>query len=272
MVIDDTGHVLTLEKPALRIVSTAPHITEMLFAIGAGKLIVGAAEFSNYPEAAKQIPRIGSHNKLNLERIIELQPDLIVAWETGNPKGDLNKLKALGFPIFISEPRNLRDIPSNLQRLGTLTGLTSAAEQAANTFTEHSQEIILSNQNKPVVRVFYQVWEEPLMTLNGKHLVSKIIQHCGGENIFSSLNLIAPQISIEAVVQQNPDVIIAGDVPGAQDEWKKYWRRWPQLKAVSNDQLYSISAEVIVQHTPRLLEGMKIMCAILDKARIAQKS
>ena len=270
VVTDDTGQELRLEQPAQRIVSTAPHITEMLFAIGAGDLIVGAAEFSNYPEAAKSIPRIGSHSKLNLEKIIELQPDLIIAWETGNPKRDISKLMELRFPIFISEPQELDDIESNLQRFGLLTDFTALADISANKFVTQAQEIIEANKNKSVVRVFYQVWEQPLMTLNGVHLVSKVIQHCGGENIFASLDLIAPQISIEAVLQENPDVIIAGDIPSAEDEWKKYWQRWQQLHAVAKDQLYSIPADLIVQHTPRLVEGMEKMCAILDKARIAQ--
>jgi len=270
VVTDDSGREVSLKQPAQRIVSTAPHVTEMLFAIGAGELIVGAAEFSNYPEAAKNIPRIGSHSKLNLEKIIELQPDLVIAWQTGNPESDLNKLADLEFPVFVSEPRNLEDIPSNLKRLGTLTGSTGTAEESANEFMALTQSIIEANKNKKNVRVFYQVWEQPLMTLNGEHLVSKVIQHCGGENIFSSLNLIAPQISIESILQENPDVIIAGDIPGAEDEWKQYWKRWPQLQAVAKDQLYSIPADLIVQHTPRLVKGMEMMCAILDQARIAQ--
>ncbi len=269
-ITDDTGQELALEKPAQRVVSTAPHVSEMLFAIGAGEKIVGAAEFSNYPEAAKTIPRIGSHNKLSLEKIIALQPDLIVAWKTGNPKSDLVKLKELGLPVFISEPRNLGDIASNLNRLGALTGFTESAAVAANDFVARVQSVIEANRNKKPVRVFYQVWEEPLMTLSGDHLVSKIIEHCGGENIFAPLNIIAPPVSIESVLQANPDVIIAGDVPGGEGEWKHYWRRWPQLKAVANGQLYSIPAELIVQHTPRLVKGMEMMCAILDQTRVAQ--
>ncbi len=270
MVTDDTGQQLAFKQPVKRIVSTAPHLTEMLFTIGAGDLLVGAAEHSNYPDAARLIPRVGSHNKLNLEQIVALQPDLIVAWKTGNPDADVNQLIELGYPVFISEPQQLEDIASNLKRLGALTDFTTTAEKAANEFNARSQQIIEANKDKKNVRVFYQVWEEPLMTLNGEHIVSKIIQHCGGENIFSTMNQISPQISIEAVLRRDPDVIISGDVPGDEDQWKKYWRRWPQLRAVANDQLYSIPADLIVQHTPRLISGMEMMCAILDQTRSMQ--
>jgi iron complex transport system substrate-binding protein len=267
-VTDDAGQVLQLDQPARRIVSLAPHITELLFAAGAGASIVGVSGFSDYPPAARLIQRTGSGANLDLEKIVALRPDLVIAWQSGNPAGQVKQLRDLGLTVFVSEPRTLGDIEKTLARLGELAATQPQAQATIDSFNRRLLVLRQHNAGKEPVTVFYQVWDRPLMTVNDAHIISDVIRLCGGVNVFAGLNTLAPQVGIESVLQRDPQVIIAAagdagdvDVPGD-------WQRWSFLSAVRNGHLYTIPGDVLVRHTPRILDGAELMCRILNRVRI----
>lgn len=266
-VTDDAGQSVVLDRPARRIISLAPHITELLFSAGAGDAVVGVAEYSDYPEAAKSIPRVGGGGSLDLEGIIALQPDLVVAWQSGNPDGQVKRLQSLGLTVFMSEPRQLEDVPDTLLRLGQLSGTDAVAAAKANEFNRHYAQLKKRYAQRQVVKVFYQVWEQPLMTVNGEHLISAVIRLCGGHNIFDTLPTLAPQIGVEAVLAADPDVIIIGaDVENSP--LLAGWQRWPKLSAVSQGHVYAIQRELLVRNSMRILEGAEQLCVRLEGARM----
>jgi iron complex transport system substrate-binding protein len=264
---DDAGRTVTLEQPARRIISLAPHVTEQLFAIGAGERIVGAVDYSDYPQQAKAIPRVGGYSRLDLERILALQPDLVVGWQSGNDARQLERLQQLGLAVYLSEPRHLDDIASNMERLGRLSGAEKQARAAAARFRQGIAALRAQHQNVARLRVFYQIWNRPLMTVNGEHLINDVITLCGGGNIFAAIDTLTPTVSEEAVLAANPQVIIASGMAAERPEWLDDWRRWPQLAAVKNKQLYVIPPDIIQRATPRLLQGAERICQLLDTAR-----
>ena len=266
-VIDDAGQPVILAAPARRIVSLAPHITELLFAAGAGDALVGVSAYSDYPGAARTIARIGGGGGLDLERILALRPDLVVAWQSGNPAFQVQRLRELGLAVFNSEPRSLASIPHTIDRLARLAGTEMAARPVVDAFNRRLGALREAYGGHAPVRVFYQVWDQPLMTVNDTHLISDVMHLCGGSNVFAGLPELAPHISLEAVLQRDPQVIV---VAAGRDEAGRQlapWQRWPRLAAVSAGQLYEIERDLLVRHTPRILDGAEQLCRILDRAR-----
>lgn len=267
-VTDDAGRQVTLDRPARRIVSLAPHATELLFAAGAGPLTVGAVSYSDYPAAARQIARVGDAASLNLEAVVALQPELVVAWQSGNNAAQLQRLVASGIPVFFSEPRRLEDIATNVERLGTLAGTEAIAQSTAQAFRSDYQRLAGEFSRRAPVRVFYQIWHNPPITVNGDHLISQVIELCGGRNVFAGIDSLAPSVSREAVLAADPQVIVAS--AGATTDppqWLDSWRSWPQLSAVAMQQLYAIDPDLIERQSPRILEGARILCRQLEQAR-----
>lgn len=265
-VTDDAGREIVLQRPAQRIVSLSPHVTELLFAAGAGGSVVGVSEYSNYPAAAETIPRISGGGGLDMEAIIALQPDLVVAWQSGNPDQQVKRLQSLGMTVFLSEPRRLEDVPDTIRKLGKLTATRTPAFEQAAAYEQRLAGLLKRYSQRPQVSVFYQIWENPLMTLNGEHMISDVMRACGGRNVFAELPALAPQIDVEAVLVANPDVIVVAADAG-DNSMLESWRRWPELSAVKQNQLYSIQRELLVRHTPRILDGVEQLCGILEKAR-----
>lgn len=264
---DDYGNEVRLAAPAARIVSLSPHLTELLYAAGAGGRIVGALEFSDYPPQARALPRVGSDAGIDLEAVMALQPDLVVAWPNAGSLRAVNRLADLRLPVFRSEPRELDDIPRTLQRLGALAGTQSQAERAAATFRARVRELERRYSKRATVRVFYQVWDRPLVTVNGEHVITKVMRLCGGVNVFASLPLIAPEIDREAVLRADPQVIVASGPDGERPAWLDAWKAFPGLTAAERGNLYAIAPELIQRHTPRLLDGAERLCRILDEVR-----
>lgn len=264
---DDTGQLLRLKQPPQRIVSLAPHVTELLFAAGAGQRIVGATEYSDYPEAALRIPRVGGA-LLDLEAIAALRPDLIVAWADGNPPAQLQRLKQLGIPLYLSAPKRLDDIPVGLERLGQLLGMGLVAHAAAKQYRAELNRLRGTYSGRKKLRVFYQVWDEPLLTINGTHIISDALATCGGENIFAQLPALTPTVSIENILQADPDAIVTS----SQDTQARLdaWRRWPRLSAVRNNRLFFVHGDWIDRPAPRILLGVAELCHLLDQARVRQ--
>jgi len=263
---DDAGQAVRLARPAQRIVSLSPHITELLFAAGAGGNVVAAVEYSDFPAAAKQLPRIGSYSALDLERIARLKPDLAIAWSSGNPPGQVAQLARLGIPVFVSEPKKLEDIPATLRRLGRLAG-TVAAEDAARGFESRLAGLRAKYGGQRSVGVFYEIWNQPLMTVGGDHVISAAIALCGGHNVFAQLKQPAEAVELEAVLRADPEVIVASGMGEQRPEWLDHWQRWPRLAAVQRGNLFFVPPDLLQRHTPRLLDGAERLCESLEVAR-----
>ncbi len=268
--IDATDVNITLQQPAKRIISLAPHATELLFAAGAGDRIVGTVDYSDYPAAARKIPRIGGYSAVDLERILTLKPDLIVAWLSGNGVELVERLRGLGLKVYVSEPDSLEDIAQSLEQIGTLSGSALGLE-AARSFRLRLKKLAQEYAGKSRVSVFYQIWDSPLMTINGDHLINRVIELCGGHNVFEQLPVLNPTISLEAVLAQNPDAIIASGMDKERPEWLDDWRHWPQLAAASAQHLFYIPPDLLQRATPRLLDGAEQLCRALDEVRHSKR-
>ena len=266
-VTDDTGDTLRLARPAERIISLAPHMTELLYAAGAGDKLVGAVRYSDYPPPARDIPRVGDAHSFDIEQILALKPDLIIVWQSGNPAGQIRQLRDLNLNLFVSEPRSLADIPATIEKLGQLAGTLSAANEAATDFRQRLSKLRDAYSDRTPVDVFYQIWHQPLMTIGGNHVINNVIRLCGGRNVFAGIDQLAPQISIEAVLAAAPEVIIASGTGEQRPDWLNDWRQWPQLPAVQQEQLRFIPPYLLQRHTPRILEGTARLCAMLEQAR-----
>lgn len=264
---DDKGNLVTLKQPAKRIISLAPHITESLFAAGAGNKIIGAVSYSDYPEAAKKIPRVGGYPSADLEKIISLKPDLVIVWPSGNNLKQVDKLKTFGIKVFMSEPLHPQDIAKTIQRFGVLAGTTNVANKATSEFLNHYQSLKRRYSNKQKIKVFYQIWNKPIMTISGSHLISEIIELCGGENVFANIKILTPRISLESVLASKAEAIVSGGMGKVRPEWLDEWKAWPELPAVKKKQLYFIDPALMQRVGPRILLGADRLCELLDRAR-----
>ncbi len=266
-VTDDIQREVCLEKPASRIIALSPGATELLFAAGAGGQMAGAVSFSDYPPAAKKLPRVGSYKRLDLEAVLSLKPDLIVAWHSGNPLPQVERLQALGLPVYYSEPRRFEDVSTSLERFARLAGTQSVGLGAAEAFRSGIDALRERYADAAKVSVFYQVWKEPLMTVNGKHLISEAIQLCGGENVFADLPTLTPRISQESVLEKNPQAIVAGGMGEDDPGWLAPWRQFASLRAVKNDNLFFVAPSTLQRPTPQMLIGARALCRHLESAR-----
>lgn len=266
-IADDYGHEVTLAAPARRVVSLAPHLTELMYAAGAGGRLVGALAYSDFPPEARSLPRVGSEASIDLEALVALRPDLVVAWPNAGSARAVERIAALGIPVFRSEPRELEDIARTIETLGRLAGTEVQARAAARAFRARAARIAADYSRRPAVRVFYQVWDRPLITVSGDHVISKVIRLCGGENVMADLPGIAPEIDRERVLRADPQVIVASGADGARPAWLDDWRAFPGLAAVRSGNLHAIRAELLQRHTPRLLDGADLLCQILEGAR-----
>lgn len=264
---DDTGATVSLAQPAQRIVTLSPHLAETVFAAGAGGRIVGTVDYSNYPEAARRIPRVGGYSRFDLEAVVALKPDLIIAWEGGNAPAHLQKLRRLGLPVYLSQINRLEDIAGEIERIGVLAGTRQSADTAARTFRQRLADLQARYAGRPVVRTFYEVWHQPLKTIGGQQFISSVIRLCGGENVFGTLTATAPDVTIEAVLAANPEAIIASGMGEARPEWLDDWQTRPGLLAVQRQNLFFIPPDLIQRHTPRLLDGAERLCQYLETAR-----
>jgi iron complex transport system substrate-binding protein len=253
--------------PAHRIVSLAPNLTELAYSAGAGDRMVGADAYSDYPAAARELPRVGDAFQVDYERVVALHPDLVLVWDTGTPEPVIAKLRQLGLHVERIGTSRLEDIASAIRRIGALAGTETRARQGAAEFTTAISELRRKHAHDAPVTVFFQIQAAPLFTINGEHLISDILQVCGGRNIFADLNQLAPPVSVEAVLERNPQVIIAGSDSAKEEDPLAQWRRWPQLAAVKSDTLYFVSADRIARATARVVEGTEQVCGLLAEAR-----
>lgn len=266
-VVDFIGKTVRLKRPAQRIVALAPHVVENVYSAGAGAQLVGVVAHSNYPADALNLPIVGGYEQTNHEKIIELNPDLIIGWETGNSHSSLNRLIELGYPVYVDQPDNLNDVAKSIRDIGILSGNIEFANQTAEQYLASLKTMRAKYQDVESLNVFYQVWNSPLHTINGKHIISDAINICGGKNIYADEFAVSPVVNIESVLERNPDAIIAGGMSAARPEWLDDWKVWPSLKAVTDNNLFFVNPDHIQRHTVRLLLGLKSICTQLDQAR-----
>ena len=269
-VVDEDGNLIQLEKPAKRIISLAPSITELLFAINAGKQLVGVIEYSDFPPEAKTIPVIGRFDRLDIEKILELEPELVIGWKSGNPRAAIDQLRTLGLPVYLAELNDLPSISKQMENLSILAGTASEAKVTINTFNQTYESLVAEYSNRESVSVFYQIWDSPIISAGGNELINDIIELCSGENIFKYISRVAPKVSLEAVIIADPEVIVGSGVGITRPGWLNDWERWPSLKAVSEKNVYFIPPDLVQRQTPRTLIGTKEMCEHIDKARVGR--
>lgn len=265
--------LLGLAAPAqgepLRIVSLAPHLTELVYAAGAGETLVGTVAYSDYPAQALDIERIGDAWRVDLERLLALQPDLVLAWPSGTPQQTLERLRGSGLEVALLPTDRLQDVASALRRIGELTGHTAEAGAAARGFEEQVTGLRERYAAASALSVFVQLDDQPLYTINGRHLISEVVELCGGRNVFAELPQLAPAVSLESVLARDPQVILSTDDTIADP--RREWSRWQSMQAVRAGTIYAVPADTVSRATPRLAEGIAAVCEALAAARIAYR-
>lgn len=264
---DDLGKEICLEQPAQRIAALSPGATELAWAAGAGDQVVAVVAYSDYPPAAKKVTSVGSHTRMDMERLLELQPDLVIGWVTGNPTEQLATLREMGVPVFSIEPRSFEAVSDTIERLSALAGTEAAGFAEAERFRKGITDLRARFSGADAVPVFYQVWDEPLMTVNRDHLIGEMIELCGGDNVFGHLERLVPRISAEAVIAANPEAILAGGMGEENRHWLNRWQSFPSLTATERDNLFFIPPSLVQRPTPRMLEGTRLFCEKLEVAR-----
>ena len=264
---DFSGREVTLDQPAKRIVALAPHIVENLYSAGAGDKLVGVVSYSNFPDEAKNVPEVGSYNAFSLEQVLALNPDLVVMWGSGNGMQTLSTFEALGIPVYVSELRQLSDVPKSIRNLSQLAGTPAIGEAEASRIETELNALHRRYGEKRSLSVLYQIWNDPLQTVNGEHLISEIIALCGGHNVFGDASSLAPRVSIESVLLRDPDAIVASGMGEARPEWLDQWRAYPSLTAVADEALFFVNPDHLQRPSARIVLGARSLCQQLDQIR-----
>ncbi len=273
--VDDSGRAVSFERPAERVVTLAPSLTELVYAAGGGAALVGTTALSDFPQAARRVTRIGDAARLDVERVLALRPDLVIVWQRGATSRELAQLEAAGVRLFHLEPRRLDEVPRAVERLGIVLGHEAVAHDAAEGLRRRLDRLRAAHAEAAPVSVFYQVWQQPLMTINGSHLIDDVIRLCGGRNVFASLAVLVPVISTESVVAADPEAILTASESSSSSPWRRApeaavfatWRRHDGLAAVRHGTMYTFNGDAISRQGPRVVDGAEAVCAALDDAR-----
>ncbi len=249
----------------LRIVSLAPNLTELAYAAGAGGALVGTVEYSDYPDAARALPRVGDAWRVDPERVLALKPDLVLAWPSGTPVDTVVRLESLGLRVVSIPTYRLADVATALRTIGKIAGTSAIADASATAFEARVRRLRADHAGASAISVFIEIDDEPLFTVNGRHVISEIVELCGGRNVFADLPQLAPPVSLEAVLARDPQVILSTDDTIADP--LALWRRWTRIAAVRDRTIYSLSSDTLTRATPRLADGASEVCAALDDAR-----
>lgn len=263
---DDRGITVRLAAPAARIVTLAPHLAEIVHAAGAGDKLIGAVHFSDYPEAAREVARVGDASRVDIERILALQPDLILAWTSGNQPGDVRRLERLGLAVFATEPLRLADVSRLIRAVGALAGTDAVAERAAAKFERSIAALRERYANRRAIRVFYEIWHRPLITINGKHMISDVLDLCGGTNVFAAVPALTPTVSLEAVAGALPEAIVGGGSAVREPDFVRQWRSY-RIQSLQAAYLIHVAPDTIQRASPRLAEGARALCEALERLR-----
>jgi len=254
-----------------RIISLSPHITELIYSAGAGDKLVGVVEYSDFPEAAQQKPVIGRYNAINIEAIITLQPDLIIAWQSGNRVQDIERLTELGFNVWQTDIKQLQDIPWLIKEIGQKTGFAKQALSTSKTLLRQLSNLQIQYAEQPQISAFYQIWNKPLITMNGEQYISLALDICNAKNSFTDLPMLASEVSLESVMHRNPQIIFVGGKAATQQAWYNEWLNYPNIQAVQEKQIYKLDNDQYQRPTARLINGLEALCDKVDQARKVYK-
>ncbi|PCI72790.1 MAG: cobalamin-binding protein [Gammaproteobacteria bacterium] len=255
------------EKKNLRIITLSPHAVEMLYSIGAGDLIVATVEYSDFPKEALKIPRIGNYTGIQIEKVLALEPDVVIAWKSGNKSNDLQKLESLGLNIHYTHAKSMSDISHEIRRLGDLLGKQAQALVVTNKLNKRYKEIKNTYKDKKLVSVFYQLWHEPLQSVGETGWIASLIKDCGGLNLFNKVKTAYPAVSMETVLVKNPKVIIIPHHSGSIGAKREIWKQWSSIDAVKNNRIYTLNGDLLHRFTPRAVDGLEQLCQRIDEAR-----
>lgn len=267
---DDRGRTVSLAKPAARIVSLSPHLAEIAFAAGAGASLVGVSARSDYPQDARRLPVVSDSGRIDLERVVALRPDLVLAWLSGNPPSQLELLERRRIPVLATEVRHLDDIPRLLRLVGAAAGRSEAAELAALDAERSVRTLLARYAGLRTLRVFVEIWHEPLMTVSGSHLISDVVRACGGRNVYAGAGALSLAVSPESLLVLRPEVVIMSSGAGTETEQAGRWRRMALLPAVQQGALYEIDPDLLLRQGPRLIDAAWTVCERLERARAAR--
>jgi iron complex transport system substrate-binding protein len=264
--VDDGGREVVLAHPAHRIVALAPHLTELVYAAGAGKHLVAVGKYSDFPPEALTKPVISDAFAVNYEALARLKPDLILVWGSGTPERTRAKLLTLGIPVYEIEIRNVAGLADTLRSIGRLAGTEGVAQARAQAVTDDWAALKAGYAGRKPVRVFFQLWDAPLMTLNGQHLISSAISACGGTNVFAELPTLTATVSWEVAVQRDPELVMTAGSPGEPARPGR-WRDFTQVSATKHGEFGRVEGDLIARSGPRFVDGARELCMAIDRAR-----
>jgi iron complex transport system substrate-binding protein len=267
-VTDDVGRRITLPHVAQRIVSLAPGVTEMLFAAGAGQQVIATVEYSQDPPEARRVPRIGDAAAIDMERLVALHPDVVIVWPEGGNPAQIAQVERIGLPVYREQVDAFSQFPDSLRRLGELSGTRAVAERAARDLEVRLAELTRRYGKGSPVTVLLQIWDRPIYTVGGQHLMSDALHLCGATNIFGDLKEASPVVDVESVIARNPDLIIAASPPGAARAWLDDWRGFRALKAVRSGGLIAFEDQRLSGLGPSALLATSALCQLIDAKRV----
>lgn len=261
---DDLGRKVTLAAPAQRVVSLAPSITETLFAIGAGDQVVGVTDYCNYPPEAQHKHRVGGMINPSIETIVSLKPDLILLSMEGNARTDFDKLITLGIPVVVTNPRTLEDIFSSLQRIGHLVGRKDSAQRLVQKLRTRANGIMAKAKQAPRMSALLFVSLQPIIVAGKGTFLAELVAHAGGKNLAISATSRYPTYSREAVLKDDPDVLIfLSDVLNDNTEPLRLYPEWSNLKAFRRGAVFRVNADVVSRPGPRAVDGLDSLYNLL---------
>ena len=261
---DDRGVAVSVEHPAERIVTLAPHLAEIAYAAGAGARLVGVSDFSQHPADVQQLPVVANSTRIDVERLITLKPDAVLAWRSGNSPLQIARLERLGIRVFVTEVRSLADIARVTRLVGALAGSSEIAGRQAQLFETEIADLRERYTGTRQVAVFVEIWHRPRITVSGEHLISDAIGVCGGRNVFARAKTITPLISTEQLLGAGPEAIITS---GYGSEAPQAWRGLETVPAVRDRRIYAIDADLLHAQGPRVVEGVRALCRRLEWVR-----
>ena len=262
---DDLGREVRLARPAQRIVTLAPFLTELAFSAGAGARVVGVSAFSDYPPQARKLPQVASAAGLSLEAIAALRPDLVLAWKDSVRPEEAERIAGLGPAVFVAEGRTLSDVPRLLGAIGSLTGEDTRATGRA--YEARLERLRRRYAARAPLRVFLEIWHRPLTTISGRHFMNEALSICHAENVFADLPGVAPEVSWEELYARDPAVIVGiGSAPAAAS-FRADWRSHATLSAVRGDRLVFVPPDRLQRPTVRTPDGIEQLCEALDAQR-----
>ncbi len=260
---DDRGRIVVLPASPTRIVSLAPHATELLFAGGAGPKVVAVDRDSDYPPAARSLPRVAAYPQPDVEQLLALTPDLVVIWGPGAPRALVARLEQLGLAVFVSEPRTLDEVGATLARFAKLSDDPAVALGTARAFRAQLAQIRARYAQQPVVRVFVQIWTSPLIGIGGHEVIADAVRSCGARSVLSDAAIAAPRVDPEAVIAARPAMVLATDGERAE----RFWRERGLLAPRGPARFAAFDASTMERPGPRVLDALERMCAAIDAAR-----